>query len=180
MKLYHGFLSLEMILGKNKVQSPSLASFKTNPSPLYIFPALLRVAGDIDILPNYTFNLKETFYKNEAEALASLKDFDVTLTNIQIEIVRNLVENRTNEYRNEFYRCNGIYLSEQPTNRAPNLFVFDVPEKLIQKSPQGWPLVAGELSLDYLTGLLVDKRSEFRIKELLEKYDKHNLQIESY
>lgn len=185
MKLYHGFRNLETIMSTSKLICHSLPKSPDawtenwynkaaekfpgiNLNAFYINPSLLRAVGTEHILPHQTFNPGQLMNDYSEEISKTAKDFfNIDLTEDLIKEVS--LRTKYSEDSKEFYRMHGIYLWNIPLPSYDNFFVLDIPESFIQPSPQGYPLVAGELSLKYATCVVVKKNHLSDVQFILSK-----------
>jgi hypothetical protein len=154
----------------------------------YVFPSMLRAIGDTIISQNIYFNIKTAFYRNISSILQTLDtDFDIILNVDELTSIYNLIKTNTIISNEKFYDSHSVYFLRQPVHskiplNGKNFLVFEIPEdsNLLQYSPDSRPLVAGEISLDYAKGLIVEVSQEEKTREVLAKNNKHNLWLETY
>lgn len=180
MKLYHGFRNFENILSRNKLQCPSLQNFSDQPPLRYVSPSLLFAAGTSEILPYPSFNESELIikYSKEIQNIAK-ENFSKELSIEEIIKYGLLFRNSIPTDSKEFYRTKGIYFSQTPYSSRDNFIVMNIPDKLIQYAPNQYPIVAGEISLDFATHLIVKNHYLAQIQNFLQE-TKSSIPIISY
>lgn len=168
MKLYHGIRGgLDQLIRSRTLKSPSLQTYPTILN--YAHSAL--IIAEPNLYKEQSFNISELFEQHK-EQIGSIVEnrFDKTINE---QMINNIIVARSRsqpEDTKEFYRTSSIYFSEAPKNYNIS-FVMNIPDELVQNSPQGWPVVPGEVSLKFTEEVLTVKAAEKFVRSILEKYD---------
>ena len=167
-QLYHGFRGFERILNEKTLLANRLQVFRPIPDILYLDPSLIRLVGDSKLHDTQQFDYVDMVVSNLDDIIGLAKsDFGVKLS-IDPANFRSLHKVPTTE-TDEFYRSNCIYFSDSPLNYEAYLSM-DVPDSIVQKSPQGWPVVSGKLPLDDSVKLHVRSDLKETYSDMLKKY----------